>query len=516
MWKPRILVVEDELMSRELYYQILKNDYDVILIGNGGLAIDYVNNNPVDVALVDIKIPDVDGIEVLKQVKEIHPKIEVIMITGYASIENAKNAIKYGAIDYLIKPTEVKEIQSTVKKAVAKRIQRMQYDEKLSGLLQVSQSIVSSLESEDVKRSILNWVEKLFQTRMVWLSLYNSQSGKFELAEVREPTLKGIADVFSDAVEEITASVLAQKQITIASDTMTDRMIRNTALESEIKSIVGLPLMIEDKVIGVLGFSSPQFEDRQSIETTEMNFLTIFANHAAIALENARLYSDLKDSEQKLQNSLEQTTASLAEKEVLLREVHHRVKNNLQIISSLLDMSIMQTNNQEAIDFGKEVYARIHTMSLIHSQLYQSDNFNKIDMEKHIHELVDFLAQIYATREKTITSVIEKSDATLSITQAIPCAVVLNELLSNAFKHAFKNKSKGTIEISIKRSSDETLLIGIKDDGIGIPEDIDINSINSLGFKLVRNLVKEQLKGKIRLERNDGTEFIIEFPILRE
>ena len=301
MWDTKILIVEDELGPRESYRQILKNDYDVIPTENGRLALDYVNDNPVDVALVDIKMPDMDGIEVLKQIKQIQPHIEVIMITAFASIEYAKNAIKYGAMDFLIKPAGVREIQATVRKAIVKRIRQMQYDEKLSGLLQVSQSIVSSLDTQDVKKNILDWVEKLFQAQMVWLALYNSQS-ELELADTRGAISTEILSAFSDGGKGITEAVIAEKQIIIAPDVMTDQSIKykGAALESEIKSIVGLPLMIKDKVIGVLGFSSPQFEDKESVEKTELNFLTIFANHAAIALENTRLYSDLKDSEQKL------------------------------------------------------------------------------------------------------------------------------------------------------------------------------------------------------------------------
>ena len=316
MWEPRILVVEDELGPRESYRQILKNDYEVILMDNGRSAIEYVTNHPVDVALVDIRMPDIDGIEVLKKIKPIQPHMEVIMITAFASIENAKNAIKYGAIDYLIKPASVKEIQATVKKAIAKRIQSMQYNEKLSSLLKVSQSITSSLDAQDVRKNILDWVEKLFFTQIVWLALYNSQSEEIELAEVRGPLAEEITNAFLNGGEGITEAVLAQKQIIIASDVMTDERVRykDAALKAEIKSIVGLPLMIQDKVIGVIGFSSPQFDGQQTIEQTQMNFLTIFANQAAIALENARLYSEL-------QESFEQIKASLEEKEVLLCEL---------------------------------------------------------------------------------------------------------------------------------------------------------------------------------------------------
>ncbi|HIE30271.1 TPA: response regulator [Candidatus Poribacteria bacterium] len=474
---------------------------------NGKSALDYVNNNPVDVALVDIKMPDIDGIEVLKQIKQIQPHIEVIIITAFASVENAKNAIKYGAMDYLVKPPSVRELQATVRKAIAKRIQRMQYDEKLSGLLQVSQSIVSSLDTQDVKKNILDWVEKLFQAQMVWLALYNSQSEEFELTETRGPILKAFSDVGKGIIE----AVIAEKQTIITPDVMTDKRIRykDIVLDSEIKSIVGLPLMVRDKVIGVLGFSSPQFEDKQSIETTEMNFLTIFANHAAIALENARLYSDLKASEQKLQKSLEQVTASLEEKEVLLSEIHHRVKNNMQIISSMLRLQGRYIKDETYLQIFKDSQNRIRSMALIHEKLCQSENMANIDLDSYIRDLANSLYRTYAIAEN-VELKIDVENVSLSIDSAIPCGLIINELISNALKYAFPNGREGEISINFRRIGDEVELV-VKDNGIGMPQDLDLKHVESLGLQLVTTLVENQLRGNLELSRTEGTEFRITF-----
>jgi len=212
----------------------------------------------------------------------------------------------------------------------------------------------------------------------------------------------------------------------------------------------------------------------------------------------------------------EQIKASLKEKEILLNEIHHRVKNNLEIISSLLDMSSMRTRNQHAINLLSDAHSKIHTMALIHSQLYQSDRFDRIDMGSYIGKLVDYLSQVYTTKKTLITPIIEHSNIYLTVTQAIPCALVLNEAISNAFKHAFKEGQKGTIEISMQRSTDDTISIRVRDDGIGMPEEIDIYTADSLGLKLMRNLVQEQLMGKIQVERTEGTEIFIEFKILEE
>jgi len=212
----------------------------------------------------------------------------------------------------------------------------------------------------------------------------------------------------------------------------------------------------------------------------------------------------------------EQIKASLKEKEALLGEVHHRVKNNLQIISSLLDMRVMRADNKEMINVFKDTCSKIHTMALIHEQLYRSEKFNEINIGVHIRELVNYLSQVYARRNVSITPHIEYSGVYLSITQAIPCALVINELISNAFKHAFKEGQKGTVQISLKKTDLDEISFQVKDDGIGIPKEIDIYTTNSLGFKLLRNTVQDQLMGRLSLQRGSGTTIVVEFKILKE
>jgi two-component sensor histidine kinase len=210
----------------------------------------------------------------------------------------------------------------------------------------------------------------------------------------------------------------------------------------------------------------------------------------------------------------EQVKASLKEKEVLLMEIHHRVENNLKILSSLLDLNSMQTDDPKAMDLFTDARATIHTMALIHSQLYQSDRFDQIDMEYHIRELIGFLSQIYAS--DLITPVIDCSDVYLPLTQAIPCALVTNERVSNAYKHAFAKGQKGTIDISLRLSAGGAILLSVKEEGIGIPDEVDIYKTDSMGLNLVTNLVQQQLKGEIHVIRDKGTEFIVEFKIVKE
>jgi two-component sensor histidine kinase len=210
-----------------------------------------------------------------------------------------------------------------------------------------------------------------------------------------------------------------------------------------------------------------------------------------------------------------QMEASVREKEYLLQEIHHRVKNNLQVISSILDLSRMRIDDPKAVDLITNARSKIQSMAFIHSQLYRSKHFDQIEMGEHTRELLRYLTAVYNT-EGAVSCHVDIEDVYLSLTQAIPCALVMNELISNAFKHAFTDKRGGTIEVSMTVAAGSTVVISVKDDGAGAEADFDLTGVNSLGLKLVRNLVERQLKGSIKLARKKYTEFLIRFPLLSQ
>ncbi len=189
---------------------------------------------------------------------------------------------------------------------------------------------------------------------------------------------------------------------------------------------------------------------------------------------------------------------SLKEKELLLKEIHQRVKNNLQNVSSFLDMSNMQTENQEANTLLTDACARIQTMSLIHNELYRNDRFDKIDLVDHTRNLVDYLLQVHPANKSVSCSVHKVTDVYLTLTQAIPCSLALNEAVSNVFKHAFLEEQPGAIDITIGKSNDLVSII-VRDNGIGIPAEIEIDRVESMGLKLIKNLVLKQLGGEMRV-----------------
>ncbi len=232
--------------------------------------------------------------------------------------------------------------------------------------------------------------------------------------------------------------------------------------------------------------------------------------------------SQLTEANLKLRQEIEEKHSAeenirkaLEEKVVLLGEIHHRVKNNLQIIASLLEMSKSRARSPEAAEQLGEAHAKVFTMALIHSQLYRNERFDEVNMERHVRELFSHLESLYG-KENPVVVQISISNLHLPVTQAIPCALVLNELISNAFKYAFSGKETGAILISMKQNGDGMIGMEVADNGAGIPEEIDIEHATSLGLKLVRNIVNHQLRGTLHIHRRPGTRVLIRFPVSAE
>lgn len=206
----------------------------------------------------------------------------------------------------------------------------------------------------------------------------------------------------------------------------------------------------------------------------------------------------------------EQIKESLTEKEVLLKEIHHRVKNNMQIISSLLRLQSRDVTEKKYIDMFTDSQSRITSMSLIHEKLYQSKGLAKIDFDDYIRDLANGLFQSYGANSD-IKLFIDVRDVSLGIDSAIPCGLVVNELVTNSLKHAFPDGRRGEVLISLHSTPENMIELIVRDNGVSIPANIDIRKTESLGLHLVTILVENQLHGEINLNRSKGTEFLIKF-----
>lgn len=206
-----------------------------------------------------------------------------------------------------------------------------------------------------------------------------------------------------------------------------------------------------------------------------------------------------------------QIERSLKEKEVLLREVYHRVKNNMQIITSLLNLQSRYARNGEDRDMFRESHNRIKSMSLVHEKLYQSKDLTTIDFKEYINDIAKGLFQSYGANKGKIVLVMDINNISLDINTAIPCGLIINELVTNSLKHAFPEGKEGEIKISLHSMNENTLELVVGDNGIGISEDVDFRSTKSLGLQLLILLAENQLHGAVNLDRSKGTEFTITF-----
>jgi PAS domain S-box-containing protein len=200
--------------------------------------------------------------------------------------------------------------------------------------------------------------------------------------------------------------------------------------------------------------------------------------------------------------------ASLEEKEVLLKEIHHRVKNNLGIIDGLLQMQSRRSPNIEVVETLKDSQNRIASIALVHEKLYRSDDLANIDFSQYILDLTAHLLGSYNTHTNRIKLRTQADNISLNIDKAIPCGLIINELVSNALKYAFPHDSVGEICIELRRITGETITLTVKDNGMGLPEDFDLQKTKTLGLRLIQGLVS-QLNGTLEMNNQHGANFKI-------
>lgn len=203
--------------------------------------------------------------------------------------------------------------------------------------------------------------------------------------------------------------------------------------------------------------------------------------------------------------------AALKEKEILVSEIHHRVKNNLQVVSSLLDLQSARVSDPIAAETLKDSQRRIRSMAAIHQVLYQSHDARQVDFQAFLDDLVPSLVASYLADPERIAIAIGPIDTALPINAAIPCGLILNELISNALKHAFPDGRDGRIAISFIPKDEDRILLTFADDGIGIPDNLDIEQSETLGLQLI-TLLTDQLGGNLSINRANPTSFSVEFP----
>ncbi|OPX58313.1 MAG: nitrate/nitrite sensor protein NarQ [Methanobacterium sp. PtaB.Bin024] len=218
---------------------------------------------------------------------------------------------------------------------------------------------------------------------------------------------------------------------------------------------------------------------------------------------------ELEDEVKERKSAEEELKKSLGEKELLMKEIHHRVKNNLMVIYSLLNLQSRYIKDKETKDIFQESQRRARSMALIHELLYQSQQHNEVDFGSYIHTISTELFRNYSLNSEQVKLNLKTEDIMLDVNTAVPLGLIVNELVSNSMKHAFPDEREGEIDIRFFKEDDNYVLV-VKDDGVGMPPDLDINTTETLGLQVVDSLIT-QIHGDLKLIREGGTTFQISF-----
>ena len=280
---------------------------------------------------------------------------------------------------------------------------------------------------------------------------------------------------------------------------------------------VMIALVLTRQLVSI--FEITRISERLKLELVERQRAQELLNKYKDELEQRvrQRTADLTEANRQLTGEIEERRraeklleSSLHEKEVLLKEIHHRVKNNLQVIQSMLKLQANQVKDPAVMVALKDSQNRVQSMALIHEKLYQSVNLANIDFAEYIQSLISFLNRSYNSSQKQVNLRVQAEPLSLYIDMAVPCGLIVNELVSNALKHAFPDGNGGEVAIQLKAEENGRVELVVSDNGVGIPEGVDIWNSPSLGLQLVNALVN-QLDGDLQFDSSQGTRFTISF-----
>jgi PAS domain S-box-containing protein len=460
----RVLIFEDNPGDAGLIEEMLEEScepFELIHVETLKDGLEILRDNSFDVILLDLGLPDSDGIDTFYKIHQKVPNLPIVILTGLADESVALTAIQEGAQDYFLK----KDLESKI----------------------LDRSIKYSVErkkSEVVLKASEEFLENIVENTPNMIFLKSPDNLNFEMVNKAGEELLGHSR--EEVIGKTNYDLFPKDQADFF--TQTDR----EALQK--KKLLDIP--------------------EETIETKKLDQIILHTKKIPIFNKEGNPQYILGISEDITESKIaeEQVKKSLGEKEVLLREIHHRVKNNLQIITSLLHLQEVSIDDEELVNILKESESRVNSMAIIHETLYQSPNLTDINFKQYLEKLVYDILYTYGIKKGIIDIQLDIDDINLNIDTAIPLGLIINELITNTVKYAFP-QNEGTITIKLKSLSNN-MEITIADDGIGLPKDINLENPETLGLQLVHSLIG-QLDGKLKLNNDNGTEFKIIFKELK-
>ena len=456
-----VLIVEDNADMNAFIRQSLEVRYRTASAFNGRDGLEMALRLKPDLILTDMMMPLMTGDQMVRELR-LHRELDdvpVIMLTAKADDDARLSLLREGVQDYITKPFSVQEVL-----AKADRL----------------------LQDHERRAAVLRENQRRFQAT-------------FEQAAV------GIAHVGLDGrwlrVNSKLCSIVGYSQEEIRGMTFQD-ITHPDDLDADIA-------LVKQVLSG--GIDTYSIEKRYIRKTGEHIWVRLTVSLVRGENREPQYFISMVEDIQARKDSEEAVRRSLAEKETLLKEIHHRVKNNLQIITSLIALQFDDASGPEEAERAGQLSGRIRSMALIHEQLYKSGSLTAINMAPYIANLVDSVTAAFSTRAGMVEAHINVEPVTLGIDSAVPCGLLLNELLTNALKHAFIDGRNGMLGVSLSARDGRAVLV-VQDDGPCFPESLDMDESQNLGLQLVKELTR-QLKGELRMSCAPGARVELSFPV---
>ncbi|UZP68857.1 response regulator [Desulfovibrio mangrovi] len=493
-----ILVLDDDPVVRSTMAAFLEDEgYVVLEADSGESGLEVFRCAHPDAILLDWRLPGMSGGEVLSRMCEEAPTTPVIIVSGTDRMNDVVDALKRGAWDFLTKPLrEFSELSASIQRCLERARLLREEGLRRENLEQQVRKRTEALEEANamLRRQIAERIE--FEK-----ALADSEERFRQLVEnVREVFF--VRDMNTGAflyVSPAYAEVWGRSCASLYSDP--EGLFSTVHAEDQEKFVQAWDLLQK---------AHKPFDVEHRIVRPDNTLRWIRGRAFPVEDDRGVPYRivGIADDITNRKTSEEKIRSSLKEKETLLKEVHHRVKNNLQLVSSLLNLQASYIRTPEDRELFLESQNRIHSMTLVHEELYRSDDLACVEFSDYLPKLTQKLISVFSMG-KDIRLVTDIQPIFFPVDTAIPCGLIVNELFSNALKHAFKGRDEGIVCLSVKRDQDNIKII-VRDNGIGFPLDYEPDAARTLGMQLVHSLV-DQLGAFLDIEVDTGTTFTITF-----
>ena len=415
-----------------------------------------------DVILCDFSLPGLNGLDALETAGQLANGTPCLIVTGSINEETAVECMKADASDYVLK-NHIDRLPQAILGTLQRHKSEQEREKAVEAVRESEKRFRILADSAPTLIWMAGSVGEFIYFNQPWLDY----TGKTLESQLGDGWLSCIhPDEAQASMKQYLEAFHAQKPFDLEYRLRRKDGVYRWFLNRGQPRVVG-----DNKLVGYIG---------SCIDITER-----------------------KEAEQRLSDSL-------SEKEVLLQEVHHRVKNNMQVISSLFNLAASQQTNPVLAAMLRENQNRVQSMALVHEKFYRKANLARVDFQDYLHDLVTHLFRSYGAHGR-VQCILQTEPMRLTVDSAIPCGLIANELLSNALKHAFPNGQKGTVTVQLQQDPNGVCHLSISDDGTGLPSEFDTKRGNTLGLQLVRTLT-DQLGGQIEVLRKPSTKFSLTFP----